>query len=162
VGLARGNRGGAGWAVCSLRSIYLAFFRSVSISCLVLSILCVNRKYKMPPKPAMMDACWERPDKVNPGPSFLLQPPVSCVSHTQRNEAVKSICMPSSSSAPEGVADWDSSEEEEEELETVEGEEEEEEEEEEAESTGHERKVGLMSRRRSEAGGVGGGGGLRG
>jgi len=65
------------------------------------------------------------------------------------------ISMPCSSSASEGLADWDSSEEEEYEAETVESEEgEEEEEEEEAEPAGEERQVGLKSRRRSEAGGV--------
>jgi len=106
----------------------------------------------MPFKPAMM-AAWLV--KAKEGESGTVIPSSSALK-AQHNEAVKSICMPSSSSASEGVADWDLSEEEEEEAETVEGEEGEEEEKEEAESAVHERKVGVKSPRRSGVCGVGG------
>jgi len=68
---------------------------------------------------------------------------------------LEKICMPSSSSASEGVAEWESSEDEEEEAETVESEGGEEEEEEVAKSVGQEREMSLKSRRRCEAGPVG-------
>jgi len=67
----------------------------------------------------------------------------------EEDDVLEEICMPSSLSVLEGVADWDSSQEEEEKTETVESDGGKKEKENEAGSAGQEWEVGLKSRRRS-------------